>query len=277
MIGPAARPLYRPPAKKIRQGDIAVAEFIQLRAIHDRRGPGTAAAVDTQLPFFGIPTPHEIAMPMPDGKDRLRVLLVWEGPVVVLHQNCEIDLASDDDSRLVVAPMVLSAKWPGDHWDLIRGGIAPGYFYLPPVSADQAAELGLGSELPEGAVAFAGTCLVGREIVRPGRMASITQAGLGGLQDAISRFFGVRGYASTRDLPNLSGKRLVSLHETGQTVEGPARLVKMIFGDGPRESADEEATVTYFGFRKSSEVAPAAPSPIPAPKKSKGSGAPKAK
>jgi hypothetical protein len=41
------------------------------------------------------------------------------------------------------------------------------------------------------------------------------------------------------------------LEETGQTVEGPARLIKMIFGEDGSDAADEEATVTYFGVRRS--------------------------
>lgn len=250
MSGPAARPLYRNYAKKrIRQGDISLAEFVQLRAATDLKGPGEQIA-DEQLPSFGSPKPFEVSFTGADGTLRKRVLFLWESLVVVLHQNCEIDFASPNDSRLVVAPVVLEENWPGAHWDQIRRGIVPGYFYLPPVNDEEATALGV-APMPEGAAVIAGACAVGRGIVKTGRIASLTQTGVRELQDSVSRFFAVRGYASTEDLPNIEGKRLIHLEETNQTVEGPARLIKMVFGEDGSDAADEEATVTYFGVRRS--------------------------
>lgn len=249
MSGPAARPLYRPHTKKIRQGDISVAEFVQLRAATDLKGPRDGLA-DEQLPAFGIQRAFDLSYAAADGKLRKRVLYLWEGLVVVLHQNCEIEFASPDDSRLVVAPVVLEESWQGGHWDEIRRGIAPGYFHLPPVSDEEAEALNI-TPMAEGAAVIAGACVVGRDIVKPGRMASLSQTGVRELQDSITRFFAVRGYASTHDLPNIEGKRLIHLEETGQTVDSPARLIKMIFGEDGSDAADEEATVTYFGVRRS--------------------------
>jgi hypothetical protein len=262
MSSSAAQPLYRKHTQKIRQGDISFAEFVQLRAPGDLKGPGEDIS-DEQIPYFGSPMPFEVEFTGVDGAPRKRILFLWEGFVVVLHQNCEIDFASVDDSRLVVAPVVLEAKWPGPHWDLIRRGGVPGYLYLPPLSNEEATGLGLTTPVPEGAAVIAGACVVGRDVVRPGRIATLSQTGVRDLQDSISRFFAVRGYASTEDLPNIAGKRLIHLEETSQTVEGPARLIKMIFGDEGSERGDEEATVTYFGVRKPKERAAAAGTPPP--------------
>lgn len=264
MSSPAARPLYRKPTRKIRQGDISFAEFVQLRGTGDLKGPGADIA-DEQIPYFGTPKPFEIEFTGADAQPRKRILFLWEGLVIVLHQNCEIDFASVDDSRLVVAPVVLEANWPGAHWDLIRRGVVPGYLYLPPLSEGEATELELTSPLPEGAAVLAGTSVVGRDVVRPGRIASLSQTGVRDLQDSIGRFFSVRGYASTDDLPNVEGKRLVHLEDSGQTVEGPGRLIKMIFGEEGSDEGDEEATVTYFGVRKASPRPTAAvATPVPA-------------
>jgi hypothetical protein len=249
MSGPAARPLYRQVTRKIRQGDISLAEFVQLRAPTDLKGPRDGLA-DQQLPAFGIQKPFDVSYTAADGELRKRVLYLWEGLVVVLHQNCEMEFASPDDSRLVVAPVVLEEHWPGGHWDDIRRGLLPGYFYLPPVSDEEATAMDV-TPMPEGAAAIAGACVVGRDIVKPGRVASLTQTGVRELQDMISRFFAVRGYASTEDLPNIEGKRLAHLEDTGLTVDGPGRLIKMIFGEEASDEGDEEATVTYFGVRRS--------------------------
>ena len=79
------------------------------------------------------------------------------------------------------------------------------------------------------------------------------ESALRGVQDGISRFFSVRGWASEEDLANLVGRRIVSVDDAGQTVEGPARLVKVLFGDEPAadpDETDDESSVAYFGVRR---------------------------
>src|SRR3990172_633739 len=107
------RPFYRRFDKKLRQGDIAMAEFAQLRSPRDVSGPGPEDSTDENLPNFGRPEPYAIDVNGLDGRPRKRILFVWQGLVMVLHQNCEIDLASEKDSRLTIAPIVLASEWPG--------------------------------------------------------------------------------------------------------------------------------------------------------------------
>src|SRR2546421_12859084 len=93
----------RPSAKRLSQGDIAVAEFHQLRArSSDRPGPGKEEFASGQLPYFGEPTDFEIEIPLPGNRQELRHLRVWSGYVMVLHQACELDFADENDSRLIV-------------------------------------------------------------------------------------------------------------------------------------------------------------------------------
>lgn len=255
MSASEAAAFYRKPSKKLRQGDIAMAEFVHLRTPRDLPGPGEGISEES-LPYFGKPLTYEIVLPRDDkGHTYNRVLWVWQGPVMVIHQNCEIDWASEQDSRLTVAPIVLRSSWDGDHWRQISKDRVPGYFYLPSVSSDEAKDLGLRSPLPEAAVALAGSCTLGREVVRDSRIAGLTQTRLRGVQDAISRFYAVRGYGSIEDFAKLAGKRIVSIEDTDQSVEGPARLVKVFLGDkaeAEADVADDEVSLAYFGVRNAS-------------------------
>ena len=252
MTGLAGPAFYRKVSRKLRQGDIAYAEFTHLRAASDRPGPGERLADET-LPYFGPPQTFEIALnSVPGGRPIKRFLWVWQGPVMVLHQNCEIDWASPDDSRLVVAPIVVRGNWEGEHWKVLATGHKPGFIYLPDLSATDAAAMDVPSPMSEGAVALASACVVGREVVRT-RAVGLTQTALRDVQDGISRFFGVRGFASEEVLANLVGKRVVSVDDAGQTIDGPSRLVKVLFGDEPGadpDEADDEASIAYFGVRR---------------------------
>jgi hypothetical protein len=249
-------PFYRRAGKKLRQGDIALAEFVELRSPHDVSGPGPAAVSDDSLPYLGGYNDFELDLSADESKHEYRILRVWKGPVIVLHQACELDWASSNDSRLIVAPIVLESDWPGDHWDrAIRRNLSPGYFHLPAAAPEIAAQIGQKrpAPLPSSAVSFASTCLVGRKIVEPRRYASLASSALPPFQSAISRFFTIRGYQDLRDLAYLTGKRVVAVEDTGHFVDGPSLVVKVFFGDNDAETddADDEASFAYFGVRRS--------------------------
>jgi hypothetical protein len=260
-------PFYRLHSSKLRQGDVAFAEFVQLRSPHDLPGPGPETAIDDSLPFFGEHQDFKLDLATEEGKHDNRVLRLWKGPVVVLHQACELDWASDNDSRLIVAPLVLETNWPGDHWTILRKNLLPGFFYLPAGTPEEAARIGGNRPLPEAAVALSSTCLVGRQIVERKRYATLSSAALAPFQNAISRFFTIRGYQELGDLAGLVGKRIVGIEDTGQWVEGPSLVVKIVFGENLNEAddADDEASMAYFGVRRSAPRQPRPETPFAPP------------
>src|SRR6266571_5254226 len=82
----------RPSRRRIAQGDIATAEFHQLRArSSERSGPGALESASPRLPHFGQPTDYEIPIALPNGKVETRHLRVWAGWAMVLHQACELE------------------------------------------------------------------------------------------------------------------------------------------------------------------------------------------
>ena len=169
-------PFYRRPGRKLRQGDVALAEFIELRSPHDVMGPGPESAADDSLPYFGEYQDFELDLATEEGRHEFRIARVWKGPVIVLHQACELEWASQSDSRLIIAPIVLATDWPGDQWGrVIRANRSPSFYYLPAATPDQEAQIGRKrpAPLPEAAVSFAGACLVGRKIVEPRRYATL--------------------------------------------------------------------------------------------------------
>lgn len=242
------RELYRAPSKNVlRQGDIGQCEFTQLRSRSgERAGPGAEALAAEDLPYFGQPTDHEIEVDVA-GRSEKRVLRVWEGPIIVVSQNCELHHADDGDSRLLVAPLASAAQWPQGRWKYLRQNRLPGYLYLPPLSAAEA-NFDLDAELPEMVVALGSTTLVSRALVSKRRVASLSQPMLPFLQEKLSRFLTTRGYAAERELAGLGGKRIVSVERTDEAVPGPSRLYKLTLGDSGDDSGDDEMTVT-FGCR----------------------------
>jgi hypothetical protein len=237
---------------KIAQGDIATAEFHQLRArSSERSGPGAPESASSRLPYFGQPTDYEIPITLLTGKVEIRRLRVWSGWTMVLHQACELEFQDPNDSRLIIAPITSSALWPEAPWDFLRTNKIPGFFYLPSLSQEEGATLGIGSGWPESVVCLAGATLSTVTLIKPRRMLSLSSASLPALQDAITRFFSVRGFANSGAVRAAKGKRLTDVVETNQTVPGPSKLVKLYFGENGHETddQDDEVTLTYWGVR----------------------------
>lgn len=239
---------YRKPLRKLRQGDIALCEFHQLRARSgEARGPGPEEVVDEEVPFLGAYQDFQIPVEIP-GMDRpmQRVLRAWFGYVVVVSQSCELEYAGEADSRVQVAPLVSPGTWPQGPWDLIRNESLPGYLYLPSARQDELGGADVGGDWPESAVALASTTLASRGIVGPNRVLALSPGEVTRLQQAIVRFFTVRGWADVSAAEQLVGKTVIGVHETTETVPGPARLTKVVL-DAP--DGGDEITVVC-GLRK---------------------------
>lgn len=247
-----SEPYRRPSGRRITQGDIAIAEFFQMRArSSDRPGPGPAELASPQLPYFGEPVDFEIDVSLPRGRTETRHLRVWTGYVLVLHQACELQFADDNDSRLLVAPVTSTELWPEAPWSLFRRNQIPGYFYLPPIETEGAKALGLPDMWPEAVACLASATLSSVGLIKSRRELSLTPAMLPTLQDTVTRFFAVRGFADLNAAKATEGKRLIKVVETNQTVPGPSKLVKLYFGeaDGSPEDSDDELSLACWGVR----------------------------
>jgi len=165
---------------------------------------------------------------------------------MVIHQNCEIEYADNEDSRLLVAPLVAREQWPNGPWEEIERGVLPSYLYLPEMTEVEARLLELDEPLPAAAVALASATCISRGIVKSSRIGTMETEDLPGLQEALVRFFSVRGWGSTEALQRLEGLRIVSATETSETVAGPAPLSKVILAG---DDDDDEITVAW-GVRR---------------------------
>lgn len=222
-------------------------EFHQLRARSgEPRGPGSAELAGPDLPYLGRYETYPLKLPVGDGTIE-RQLRVWRGPVMVLHQNCEIEYASGEDARLTIAPIVSRVAWPDGPWELIQRRELPGYFYLPALDGAAAEVLELPEEWPEAAVAFGSMTASSRGIVKPARILALTPEAVPLLQEGLVRFSTVRGWGSIDSAATLVGSRIVSVHETSETVPGPARLAKVVVDTG----ADIDEITVAWGLRRS--------------------------
>jgi len=234
---------YRSTLRKVRQGNIALCEFHQLRARSgEGRGPGDAQTANEDLPYLGEHQDFELSVEVP-GRDQsiMRVLRVWTGPVVVVSQSCELEYADEQDARVLVAPIVSEPLWPNGPWELIERGTLPGYLYLPPLNAAEADELRLEGPWPRSAIALGSTTLASRAIVAPNRIMALSPATVIDLQAAIVRFTSVRGWADGDAARALRGRHIVDVRETVETVPGPSRVTKVML-DSP-EGGDEITVV----------------------------------
>jgi hypothetical protein len=241
--------MYQQPLNKIRQGDIALCEFHQLRGRGgDAPGPGKPELATEDLPYLGAFHDYDIDVPLlsPAEGTVTRRLRVWLGYGMVVHQNCEIEYADVNDSRLLVAPIVSRSNWPEGRWDLIARRELPAYFHLPPLDAQSALEIGLEGEWPEAAVAFASTTALSRGLIRPNRALALAPDRIQSLQESLVRFWTVRGWGSNDALEALVGMTIVDVAATPETVPGPAPLAKVFLRDGDR---NEEITVAW-GVRR---------------------------
>jgi hypothetical protein len=239
--------VYRAASKNVlRQGDIALCEHAQLRPrAGERAGPGDADVAGPQIPYLGDAVDYEIELASSHQfAGQKRVVRVWQTPVIVISQNCEIEHADADDSRLIVAPLASRDQWPEGPWKWLRRNQLPGYLYLPTHDANDTS-LNLAADIPESAVILANSALVSRALVRARRFVSLSQPMLPLLQEKISRFHTTRGYASDRELESLRGKRVLDVRRTDETVAGPSRLYKLVLAaDSGDDQGDDEVTVT---------------------------------
>ncbi|MGA2321550.1 MAG: hypothetical protein ABSG95_12550 [Solirubrobacteraceae bacterium] len=223
-------------------------EFHQLRARSgEARGPGPPELATVDLPYLGRYETYPLEIPGSDGSNVQRQLRVWRGPVLVLHQNCEIEYASQDDSRLTIAPVVSRVGWPAGPWELISAGELPGYMHLPGLPLEEAQELGLEREWPESAVALASMTASSRGIVKPNRILALAPHAIPQLQECLVRFSSVRGWGSIESAKPLIGARIVSVSETAETVPGPARLAKVVV----QADDDVDEITVAWGLRRS--------------------------
>jgi hypothetical protein len=176
-----------------------------------------------------------------------RILRVWFGPVMVVHQNCEIEYADAQDSRVQVAPIVSEAQWPNGPWPQIRNRQLPSFAHLPPIDPDAATELGLDLLWPEAAVALASTTCISRGIVKPNRILSLAPEALAPLQEAIVRFSTVRGWGDNVALSALKGMHIVDVKSTPETVAGPASIAKVFLAG---EDGDVDEISVAWGIRR---------------------------
>lgn len=235
--------MYHATRKRLRQGDIALCEFHQLRARSgELPSPGGNTVANEDLPDFGPSQSFEIPIATPGQPNpTVRQLRVWIGYVMVIHQSCELDYADPNDSRVCVAPLVSAEQWTSGPWELIRESSLPGYYHLPPTGAEEAKQLGLPGPWPESAVALASTTLVSRGLVKPNRVMTLSASALPGLQSALVRFSTVRGWADSDAAEQLKGKSVIAVQETMELVAGPARLTKVFLDDA--DGGDEITVV----------------------------------
>jgi hypothetical protein len=242
----------RPSRQRMAQGDIAIAEFHQLRArSSERLGPGAQDSASPRLPYFGDPADYKIEVVLPTGRKEIRHLRVWSGWVMVLHQACELEFGDPEDSRIIIAPITSSALWPEASWSFLRTNKVPGFVYLPSLGEEEAAALGLESAWPESVVCLAGATQSSLNLIKPRRQLALAPETLPILQDSLTRFFSVRGFADAGAVEAAKGKRLIRVVETNQTVPGPSKLVKLYFGENTDEpdEQDDELTLASWGLR----------------------------
>jgi hypothetical protein len=165
---------------------------------------------------------------------------------MLIHQNCEIEYASEYDSRLTIAPIVSRVAWPDGPWDLIQRRELPGYFYLPALTPDDDNGLDLDAEWPEAAVVLASMTASSRGIVKPNRILALAPERISRLQESLVRFSSVRGWGSLDAASALVGSRIVSVDETAETVPGPARLAKIVLDTG----TDTDEITVAWGLRR---------------------------
>lgn len=233
---------YRKHLKKLRQGDIALCEFHQLRARSgEGRGPGDQQTANEDTPYFGEPQDFEISVAVPGrAEPMLRLLRIWVGPVIVVSQSCELEYSDPQDARILVAPIVSQPLWSNGPWERIEGNALPGYMFLPPIEEPDAEQLNLPGAWPAAAVAIGSATLISKAMVRPNRIMSLTPNGLLDLQSALVRFISVRGWGDLTAATQLRGKRIVDIKETIEMVPGPSRLTKVMLGD---DDGGDEITV----------------------------------
>ncbi len=167
----------------------------------------------------------------------------------MVTQGCVLDNADEHDSRLVVAPIATRERWPEGPWESghLRQDVLPDYFYLPGLSADAAAGLGLKEEWPEAVADLLSMALVSRGLVKPRRLLSLSTEALIPFQDKVSRSLTTRGYASYETLNALAGRTIVNVVQSDALVHGPTRLSKVTIAED--ETGEDDEITLFIGTR----------------------------
>jgi hypothetical protein len=230
-------------AKQLRQGDLLVGYYHQLRTPDDEQGgaagPGASATASAKLPILGEHQDREIDL----GGTRL-ILRVWHGWMMVLEQSCEIEHKHARDSRLLVAPIAFRNDWPGTNWHNIRESTAPGLFFLPPVNEDSHSRYQAHGwpTNTDAAVVLESTTCVSR------RLAPSAVFGLDGqmramLQQRLVDFWSVRGWMRSKHRDTILGRRITEISQTYEQFTGPGRLHKISLDD---DGDGDEITVGFI-------------------------------
>jgi hypothetical protein len=230
------RPFSGAPGKgSLRQGDMLVGYYHQLRTEQDPEGPGPAGGASHKVPLLGEYEDRTIEL----GEARL-TLRVWHGWMMVLEQSCEIEHKHANDSRLLVAPIAFRKHWDGPFWASIRAANAPGFLFLPPMSAADRARYGAhGWPLAtDAAVVLESTTCVSRHFV-PGATFGLDSQMRAALQQRLVDFWSVRGWMRSKHRETILGRRITEISQTYEQFLGPGRLHKVAL-DG-----DEEITVGF--------------------------------
>lgn len=225
----------------MRQGDLFVGYFHQLRSEQDSEGPGPASAAAAKVPLLGEYEDHPIEL-----ESARLTLRIWRGWMMVLEQSCEIAHKHANDSRLLAAPVVFRKHWDGPFWAGIRAGAAPGLFFLPPVTAAERERYGVrGWPLNSDAtVVLESTMCVSRELVVPSVAFGLSGPMRAALQAKLADFWSVRGWMRSKHRDTLLGKRIIEVSQTHEQFAGPGRLHKVVFEDEDEDEDDQdEATV----------------------------------
>ena len=234
--------LYRAKALgRYRQGDLCLAYFHQLRTPNDAPGPGAEDVTGRNLPFFGEATDHPFKL-----EKRNLELRVWTGWVMILNQGCDLERLDDNDSRLIIAPVVFKTKWPGDvRWSQIRDGAAPGYMFLPAMREADRNRTGSPKGWPQGveaAAVLSSTTTIGRRVAgEPAFGLSSEMQHL--LQQRLVSFFSVRDWKAAKQRKEILGKQILEISETDERTDGPAKLYKIHLADPGADTGDDEITV----------------------------------
>ncbi len=231
--------LYRPAdaSSRLRQGDLALGHFHQLRTAADVDRPGPAESASAKVPYFREYEDVEVAIGA-----RSLVLRVWTGWVMVVAQSCEFQNADPNDSRLLVAPVVFRPSWDGDHWPQIINGTRPAYLFLSPMPPDQRG--GCGKAARAWPDAEAAACLANTTLVTPGTLIKASRFSISRemqhvLQQRLVTFWSVREWMRERHVEKaLIGKRIARVEKTDEYADGPAKLYKVFLENGD----DDEAT-----------------------------------
>jgi hypothetical protein len=224
-------------ANQLRQGDLLVGYYHQLRATGDEEGPAPASETSPKLPVLLDYQDRQVEL-----SGAQLTVRVWHGWMTVVEQSCEIAQKAGEDSRMLVAPVVFRSKWNGAHWNQIRAGAVPSMFFLPP--ADESTKSRFQARgwpaHTDAAVVLESTTCVSRQLV-PSAVFGLSGDMRAALQAQLVDFWSVRGWMRSKWAGTLEGKRISHVQGTYEQFLGPGRLHKIALEDDA--GAEDEVTV----------------------------------